>query len=269
MADNLSVGIVIGAAVGSGVGRAFASVEERSRGVGDALARTNKRADRHRQELRRLRSEQARTGDESGHLARDIQRVGEKLRRTTRHARDYRGELRRVQQIQGARGAFRQTAVAGGAVLGVAYAARRLIGDAGIAHERAAAELRTVVQTDEEVGAALEHARGRVRGGAGVGETEQLQIHYELSSAGLSAEEARIGSVITEQVATATRGVLRRNGQVDRDGLQLVSGEAGGHHGREIAAGGGCPDGDTVPVSALGFGPAQRGLHGGGPRGRS
>ena len=71
MADNLILGITIGATVGSGVRRALSSVEERSRRVGDALARANKRADRHRQELRRLRAEQARTvarrpGDRAG-----------------------------------------------------------------------------------------------------------------------------------------------------------------------------------------------------------
>ena len=55
-----------GATVGATVGRAFESVTDRSRRVGDALTRTNKRAERHRQEIRRLRIEQERTGDESG-----------------------------------------------------------------------------------------------------------------------------------------------------------------------------------------------------------
>ena len=55
-----------GATVGATVGRAFESVTDWSRRVGDALTRTNKRAERHRQEIRRLRIEQERTGDESG-----------------------------------------------------------------------------------------------------------------------------------------------------------------------------------------------------------
>ena len=207
MAESVNVGIVIGAAVGSSVGRAFGSVAERSRQVGDALHRTNQRADRHRQELRRLRAEQARTGDDSGQLAREIRRVGEVLRRTTERAGAYRRELRELQRLDAARTSARGALVRGGALFGAVYGVQRLIGDAGIAHERAAAELRTVVQTDAEVVRALEHARRRVRGGAGTDETEQVQIHYELSSAGFSAEEARIGSVIAEQVAIATRGV--------------------------------------------------------------
>ena len=207
MADDVRVGIVVGARVGSGVDRAFGRVEKGSRGVGDALARTNKRADRHRQELRRLRAEQARTGDESGDLSRQIRGVGEVLRRTTARAAGFRRELKSIQRVERARATAGRTALVGGAAIGVAYAATRLIGDAGIAHERAAAELRTVVQTDAEVGAALGHARERVRAGGGVDETEQVAIHYELSSAGLSAEEARVGAVIAEHVATATRGV--------------------------------------------------------------
>ena len=62
------------------------------------------------------------------------------------------------------------------------------------------------MQTDTEVAQALEHARERVRAGAGVGETAQLNVHYELSSTGLSAELTREGSVVAEQVAIATRG---------------------------------------------------------------
>ena len=54
-----------GATVGPTVGRAFESVTDRSRRVGDALTST-KCAERHRQEIRRLRIEQERTGDESG-----------------------------------------------------------------------------------------------------------------------------------------------------------------------------------------------------------
>ena len=57
------------------------------------------------------------------------------------------------------------------------------------------------MQTDTEVAQALEHARERVRTGAGVGETAQLNVHYELSSTGLSAELTREGSVVAEQVA--------------------------------------------------------------------
>ena len=62
------------------------------------------------------------------------------------------------------------------------------------------------MQTDTEVAQALEHARERVRAGAGVGDTAQLNVHYELSSTGLSAELTREGSVVAEQVAIATRG---------------------------------------------------------------
>ena len=62
------------------------------------------------------------------------------------------------------------------------------------------------MQTDTEVAQALEHARERVRARAGVGETAQLNVHYELSSTGLSAELTREGSVVAEQVAIATRG---------------------------------------------------------------
>ena len=54
------------------------------------------------------------------------------------------------------------------------------------------------MQTDTEVAQALEHARERVRAGAGVGETAQLNVHYELSSTGLSTELTRESSVVAE-----------------------------------------------------------------------
>ena len=68
--SQIGIGIAIGATVGAGVGRAFESLTDRSRRVGDELARANKRAERHRRELRDLRAEQARTGYESGRLER-------------------------------------------------------------------------------------------------------------------------------------------------------------------------------------------------------
>ena len=210
--SSLSVGIAIGATVGSSVGRAFESVADRTRRVGDSLARTNKRADRHRQELRRLRSEQARTGDESGDLARRIQHVGETLRRTTRHAGDYRRELRSVQRLEGARGgrdrALRQGAVA----LGVAYgAARALTGS--FERERGELRLGSLLEgptRDAELGRSVAHSRGDVRQGRVLqGEAELLQVQADLRGADLSAEVARVGATLSAKIATVTEGTAR------------------------------------------------------------
>ncbi|MCY4121428.1 MAG: phage tail tape measure protein, partial [Acidobacteria bacterium] len=210
--SNIGIGIAIGATVGATVGRAFESVTDRSRRVGDALGRANKRADRHRQELRRLRAEQARTGDESGKLARDIQRVGEKLQRTTRHAQEYRRELRGAQRLEGARTgrdrALRQGAVA----IGGAYAAGRLLAGS---FERERAQLRLGSLLEGPGGAVqlrrgMAHSRADVRRGRVLqGEAELLQVQADLRGADLSAEVARIGSTLSARIATVTQGSAR------------------------------------------------------------
>ena len=222
--SSLGVGIAIGATVGSTVGRAFESVTDKSRRVGDALARTNKRADRHRQELRRLRAEQERTGDESGDLARHIRNVGDVLQRTTRRAAGYRLELRRAQQLEGARRgrdrALRQGAVA----LGGAYAAGRLFAGS---FERERAELRlgsllAGPTRDVELGRGRAHSREDVRRGRVLqGEGELLQVQADLRGADLTAEVARIGSTLSAKIATVTGGSARDVASVLGDAYTL------------------------------------------------
>ena len=100
---SLGVGIVVGATVSATVGRAFESTRERSARLGGALARTRKSADALRGTHRHLRAEQERSGDASGKLARDLDRVGRTLERTTRRAAAYRRELRLVGRGDAAR----------------------------------------------------------------------------------------------------------------------------------------------------------------------
>lgn len=210
--SSIKVGIAIGATVGAGVGRAFESVADRTRRVGAAFERVNKRADRHRQELRRLRAEQARTGDGSREIARRITAVGEALRRTTARARRYREELRRGQALEQAR-AGRDRALRQGAVaLGGAYALSRLV-TGSFDRERAELRLGSLLAgptREADLGGAVAHSRADVRQGRLLqGEAELLQVQADLRGADLSAEVARIGSTLSAKIATVTQGAAR------------------------------------------------------------
>ncbi len=210
--SSIKVGIAIGATVAAGVGRAFESVADRTRRVGATLERVNKHADRHRQELRRLRAEQARTGDGSREIARRIEAVGEALRRTTARARRYREELRRGQGLERAR-AGRDRALRQGAVaLGGAYALSRLV-TGSFDRERAELRLGSLLAgptREADLGRAVAHSRTDVRQGRVLqGEAELLQVQADLRGADLSAEVARIGSTLSAKIATVTQGTAR------------------------------------------------------------
>ena len=228
---QIGVGIAIGATVAAGVGRAFESVADRSRRVGDSIARLNKRAERHRRELRELRAQQERAGDASGRLAARIQDVGRALRRTTGLAGGYRREMRRLQRLDDARvgrdRALRQGAVA----LGGAYAAGRLIAGS-FDRERAELRLGSLLEgrsRDADLATALAHSREDVRRGRVLqGEPELLQAQADLRGADLSPEVARIGSTLAARIATVTQGTTRDVASVLGDAYTLFGSQFAG-----------------------------------------
>ena len=211
--STLGVGIVIGAAAEATVGRVLKSTATRIRGVGDAIARADNRATRHRRKLRELRAEQAKTGDESGDLARDIAHVGEVLRRTTRHTATFKRELRALQRVEAARQGRDRALRYGAASLGAGYAAARAF-QGVLEQERAAVRLGTVTAA-ADLGGAVEHARDQIRAGSTLhGETELLGIQYALKSGGLEESAARTASAVVSRVATVTSGATEQVAEV-------------------------------------------------------
>ena len=211
-ATSLAVGIVIGGALRSSVKTAFGGVDRRSRQLGSALRNTERRADHMRQRLARMSDEQRRAGAGSERLADRIRLVGLALDRTTAKASRYRREIGRADRqarTAAAREGLGRARVAAGTAVGGAYAAGRLISSA-LERDEAAARLSTVLVTDDlekDLERGLDHAREMVRERRTLhSEVELLGVQYSLSSAGLDAETARIGSVIGSRLATATGG---------------------------------------------------------------
>ena len=212
--SSLGIGIVIGATVGATAGRAFESTRERSARLGGALARTRKSADALRATHRRLRAEQKRSGDASGKLARDLDRVGRTLERTTRRAAAYRRELRLVGQADAARQGRDRALRTGGVALGAAYGVSRLVGRE-FERERTQIRLGTLLEDDAQLRRGVAHSREDVRQGRVLqDEGELLEVQYQLRGADLSAEVARVGSTLAAKIATVTKGTAADVGSV-------------------------------------------------------
>ncbi len=212
---SLAVGIAVGATVGSSVGRTFGAIERQSQRAKLGLGRAVRESASLKRELADLRGEQVRGSGASAELARDIGRVGRELDRAERRAKGYRLELRRVDRLQQAAAARSRAVRLGGAALAAGgYAIGRLVGGS-LDAERSAVQLGTVLAGSEQLGLARTRAREDVRAGRSLhDETELLELQYQLKGADLSAEEARIGSTIASQVATATRGATTDVGSV-------------------------------------------------------
>ena len=100
-------------------------------------------------------------------------------------------------------------------ILASAYVAGRMVGNAAEVDE-VGIRLKTVINSlnvERDMLLARRHARDLARNTL-AGETETLEINYALSSAGLDAATARLGSELVHKVATVTSGVPERVGEV-------------------------------------------------------
>ena len=216
MADTLGVSVRVGSTIDGSLRRGFRSVDRESRRMGSAIRDADRRADGLGRELDTLGRTLRESGDKSGRLERRIDRVGRAFDAAKRRSRDYRRELdrHRAGQAGAALGRARGRALG---LAGAGYGAARLIGSA-LDVDEASVRLRTVLVTDDlerDLAAALAHARDVVRSGDTLhDETEILSVQYALSSAGLDANLARLGSTVASQVATATDGVPEATAEV-------------------------------------------------------
>ena len=235
MADALGVSVRIGSTIDGSLRRGFRSVDRESRRMGSAIRDADRRADGLGRELDSLGRTLRQSGDKSGRLERRIDRVGRAFEAAKRRSRDYRRELDRHRAAQAGAALGRARGRALG-LAGAGYGAARLIGSA-LDVDEAAVRLRTVLVTDDleqDLAAARAHARDLVRSGGTLhDETELINVQYALSSAGLKADVARLGSTVASQVATATDGVPEAVAQVLGDTYNILGDTVAGDTGPE------------------------------------
>ena len=210
--SELVVGLAVGATLRGSVNNVFQQTEQRTTRLGQAVTAMQARSKRLQVRLRGLEHQQQQTGGSSVALGRDIERVGRQLDRTRGKARQYQASLRNLGNFQQARQRAGAAVQRGGAALAAGgYAAGRLIGSE-LDRERAEVRLGTVLRgsddRERDIGLGRAHARKTVQQGRTLlGETELLDIQYQLNSAGLGAEASRAGSELVAKLSTVTSGV--------------------------------------------------------------
>ncbi|MES9873169.1 MAG: phage tail tape measure protein [Candidatus Sedimenticola sp. 6PFRAG7] len=244
MSKSLSLSLIVGAALGNSFLSTFKTAKTHINELGAAVdqAQLGKTLTgdilKFQRQLKILRTQQKRTGDSSGDLAREISRVESQLANATRRASKHGIEIGNITRQHKL---FNKTLDNGGErlarynrrqarqqkrqelhgrilpVVGATYAAGNVLGGA-MGLEEKAVRLRTVINVDDgDTAAALqrsrEHAR-RVARDSLASEAELLDIEYALNSAGLTEEAARVGSVITSKVATVTSGAPEQVGEI-------------------------------------------------------
>ena len=230
----MGVGVVVGGMVGASYTRTMDTVGQRQRALRKHVKETNKRLAnvgdlvRYRGELERLRAKQAGAAVSSKRLDDGVREVARRYKAAKRELKAYgvevgdaareqrrlQRELRATQRTQTAlqrreRAGARLRGMRGMAVgaTGMAYGAARLVGQAMDLEEQRL-HLRTVIVAEDPeaaVGDAVEHARALARQSL-ASEAELLEIQYQLGSAGIDAETARVATEVAHKVAVVTRG---------------------------------------------------------------
>ena len=231
--------VVVGATLANNFGPVLGSAEKKIGALGKAVerARLGKKVSgdvvRLGSALEGLRQRQRAVGGASAFLGREIRRAEQAFAAATRRAREHgiqigraaeahrqfskelarsEAKLARAQRAEARRERqqHRRSLVADALpTLGAAYAAGRFIGNAMEVEEKQV-HLRTVINSDDgdtEAAAqrAREHAAEFARNTLAT-ETEVLDIHYNLHSAGLSEAATTAGAEIAHKVAIATKG---------------------------------------------------------------
>ena len=242
MNKTLKVGIVIGASLGPGMGRAFRTAEQKAAHLGKALGRMRlaKTAAgdvvKYGMILERLKGKQAELGVSTEAQTRRIAQTEQRFKAAKAAARRYGiriGDVTRAQRLlsvqikqternmarldrrqrnKAVRGELKGQAMG---MLGAAYAISRPFKKA-MDVEQSEIRLRTVLNT-KNVEENLTKARKFARNFAGKklgSETEVLDVQYALNSAGLNAEAARLGSEVVLKVGKITGGVSEQVGEV-------------------------------------------------------
>ena len=145
----------------------------------------------------------------------EVGQAAEKHKKLTAEVGRMGREMRARQRMEGAAGGLRAMRGRLMGVAGVGYGFARMAGQA-MAREEQAQYLRTVINApdkDAAVGRALEHAREFSRRSLASDE-EVLEIQYQLNSAGLAEETARVGSELVHRLATVTRGAPAQVGKI-------------------------------------------------------
>ncbi len=234
--SSLSLSLVIGAALGNTFGSTFGAAKKTLGGLGKTAEkmRLGKRitgdiVDLNRR-LEELRGKQRGAGDGADRLAREIVELERKLEGVNREAEQHGiaiggaaaaqrkfgvelgkteaqlGKTQRKQELSAKRAALKGRAVG---LLGAAYGIGRIF-DRSLDIEEQRIRLRTVINAEDgDAEAAVERAVAHARETARktlASESELLEIQYELNSAGLDEEAARVGGVIAAKVARVTAG---------------------------------------------------------------
>ena len=237
MADKtLGLSLIIGAALGGGFNKAFRSAEDRVAALGKTagkLALGKQLAGeigKLETKLGDLKRRQKEAGAGADDLAREIRDVENALRGATEKARKHgleigdagqayrrfgaqldktQAKIGRIQRAQAASAKRAQLYGRAMPLIGAVYGGARLAGQAmGLEEQRI--HLRNVITpvSGSKAAAAARasaHARSASRTSL-AGESELLEIMYQLSSGGLDEQQARVGSVVAANVAKVTRG---------------------------------------------------------------
>lgn len=240
--SSLAVGVTVGAAINASYDRTLRTASDRAQRLGREWRDTNRQLKavgdvvRYRQTLETLRRKQADAGRSSDRLERGLREVDKRYRAAKRQAREYGIEVGRAVAEQrrltralratelGRRGLARRQAAGerlrrlrggGLAAAGTAYGVGRVIGGAMDLEEQAV-HLGNVIGAPDQaaaVGRALEHASTFARGTLAT-EGELLEIQYQLGSAGLQEEAARVGTEIVHKLAKVTKGTPAEVGKI-------------------------------------------------------
>ena len=259
----LAVGVTVGAAINSSYDRTLRAAGERAERLGQQWRDTNTRLKavgdviRYRDTLDTLRRKQADAGRTSDRLERGLRDVEQRYKAAKRVARTYGIEVGRAavehkrltrelkatelaqrglarRQAAGARLGRMRTS--GLAAAGTAYGVGRVIGGAMDLEERAI-HLGNVVGAPDQaaaVGRALRHARTFARDTLAT-EGELLDIQYQLGSAGLQEEAARVGTEIVHKLAKVTKGTPAEVGKIAATTYNNLAGSMEGAVGAKLA----------------------------------
>jgi len=239
---SLSLGIVIGATLGSTFTNTFRSVEQQSKRIGDSLKKAKLGSSitgdllKYKRKLDQLKKSEQLTGVTSdamkakiakaqlafGRAARKAGKYGIEIGNAARKHQQFEREVRRSEkamarlerrkQNQSIRGDMKGQALG---LIGAAYG----IGQAftgTLEKESVGVRLETVLNSENigrDLKLAKEHAAAFMRKGL-TDDVQMLNIQYALNSAGLEASASRIGSEVVAKVATVTDGAPEQVGEV-------------------------------------------------------